>query len=253
MIRASRTRRFWIRAPRILASLIRVRRRWRAVGIGLLVLAALSGMPRSQEASGGSSASAASVTFTLDFPQSKPAHYSISVDAAGNATYECKGTVADGAEEQDYRAEFEVSAGNRVKIFNWAKQAGYFTGKIDSGNSKLAFTGAKQLSYRDGQRSNTARYNYSSLEPVRELTTLFQNMASTLEYGRRLTYFHRYQKLALDDELKHMESQARSNDLSEIQGVAPILQEIVEDASVINVVRARARDLIQLGSRPAGH
>jgi hypothetical protein len=251
MIRASRICRN--PTPRISVSLIPVLRCGRIVGIGLLALAALSGMPRSQEASGGSAASTATVNFTLDFPQSKPAHYSISVNASGHAIYECKGTVAEGAEEQDYRAEFEVSAGNRAKIFDWAKQAGYFAGKIDSGNSKLAFTGAKQLSYRDGHRSNTARYNYSSLEPVRELTTLFQNMAGTLEYGHRLAYFHRYQKLALDDELKHMESQARSNDLSEIQGVAPILQEIVEDASVINVVRARARDLIQMGSRPAGH
>jgi hypothetical protein len=230
-----------------------VRRRWRAVGIGALLLAAMSGLARPQELATASTASTATVRFTLDFPQSKPAHYSISVDAAGHATYECKGTVAEGAEEQDYRAEFEVSPGNRAKIFDLARQAKYFAGKIDSGNSKLAFTGAKQLSYRDGQRSNAASYNYSSLEPVRELTTLFQNMANTLEYGHRLAYFHRYQKLALDDELKHMESQARSNDLSEIQGVAPILQEIVEDASVINVVRARARDLIQMGSRPAGH
>ena len=37
--------------------------------------------------------------------------------------------------------------------------------------------------------------------------------------------------------------------LSEIQGVAPVLQEIVEDTSVINVVRARAKELIEMGSR----
>jgi hypothetical protein len=79
-------------------------------------------------------------------------------------------------------------------------------------------------------------------------------MAGTLDYGRRLTYFHRYQKLALDDELKRMEAQAKENELSEIQGVAPVLQGIVEDSSVINVVRARAKELIQMGSGgAAGH
>jgi len=45
-----------------------------------------------------------------------------------------------------------------------------------------------------------------------------------------------------------METQARNNELSEIQGVAPVLEEIVEDTSVINVVRARAKALIQMGS-----
>ena len=122
-----------------------------------------------------------------------------------------------------------MSARNRERIFEWAKQAQYFAGKIDSGNHKLAFTGTKMLSYQDGQRSNTARYNYSNLAAVQQLTTLFQNMAGTLEYGRRLAYYHRYQKLALDDELKRMEAQAKNNELSEIQGVAPVLQEILED------------------------
>jgi hypothetical protein len=234
-----------IRAPRDFRGQVR------AVA-ALLFVAAMCGLSPSQVS--GGAASGAKVTFTLDFPDSNPAHYSITVDAAGHATYECKGTVASDSEPQTYQLEFEMSAASRDHIFAWAKQAKYFTGKIDSGNSKLAFTGAKVLSYQDVQHSSTARYNYSNIEPVRELTSFFQNMAGTLEYGRRLTYFHRYQKLALDEELKRMEAQARSNELNEIQSIAPVLQEIVEDTSVINVVRARARDLMRLGSTPApGH
>ncbi|MFZ0941255.1 MAG: hypothetical protein WAN63_17610 [Candidatus Sulfotelmatobacter sp.] len=193
------------------------------------------------------SAPASLVTFTLDFPGSEPTHYSIAVDANGHATYECTVKV-EGSEEQTYRWEFEVTRANRDRIFEWTKEAKYFSGKIDSGNHKLAFTGEKVLSYQDGQRSETARYNYSNLESVRQLTSLFQSMAGTLDYGRRLTYYHRYQKLALDDELKRMETQAKDNELSEIQGVAPVLQGIVEDSSVINVVRALAKALIQMGS-----
>jgi hypothetical protein len=76
---------------------------------------------------------------------------------------------------------------------------------------------------------------------------LFQKMAGTLDYGRRLTYDHRYQKLALDDVLKRMEAQAKSDELTEIQSLTPLLQEIVEDNSVINQVRARAKELIEIG------
>jgi uncharacterized protein (UPF0147 family) len=36
--------------------------------------------------------------------------------------------------------------------------------------------------------------------------------------------------------------------LSEIQGLEPVLQEIVEDTSVMNGVRARAKALIEMGS-----
>ena len=215
---------------------------------GILLVAAASTLHMSQQGTGGAAASAAVVTFSLDFPLSNPEHYSIAVDATGHARYECSGKVVEDAEEQLYRAEFEVSAANRERIFDWAKRAQYFAGKIDSGNRKVAFTGTKILSYEDGDRSNTARYNYSNVEPVRELTALFQNMAGTLEYGRRLAYYHRYQKLALDEELKRMEAQAKDGEISEIKGVAPVLQEIFEDTTVINIVRARAKELIEMGS-----
>jgi hypothetical protein len=222
----------------------------RNLWIGMALLAVIPTPSLSQQKMGGA-ASIAAVTFTFDFPQSNPEHYSIAVDAAGHARYECTGKVAEDSEEQPYRAEFEVSAGNRERIFEWAKQAKYFAAKVDSGNRKVAFTGTKTLSYHDGQRSLTAKYNYSSVAAIQQLTALFQNMAGTLEYGRRLSYYHRYQKLALDEELKHMEAQARNSQLSEIQGVAPVLQEIVEDTSVINVVRARAKELIEMGSATA--
>jgi hypothetical protein len=208
----------------------------------------MSAMVLAQGESGKVVSPIATVTFTLDFPHSNPEHYSIAVSATGHAHYECTCKVAEDSEQQTYRSEFEISAANRERIFDWAKQARYFAGNVDSGNSKLAFTGAKVLTYQDAQRSNTARYDYSSLAPVRQLTLLFQNMAGTLEFGRRLVYYHRYQKLALDDELKSMEAQARNNDLSEIQGVSAVLQEIIDDPSVINGVRARARELMQMGN-----
>ncbi|MGD0567541.1 MAG: hypothetical protein ABSA78_03975 [Candidatus Sulfotelmatobacter sp.] len=231
--------------------MIRGARFLRALGIGVLAITTVPAL-MSQQPPADSGATAV-VTFTLDFPQSNPEHYSISVDAAGHARYECTGKVTDDSEEQNYKAEFEMSAANRERIFEWARQAKYFSGKIDSGNRKMAFTGTKTLSYRDGERSNASEYDYSSLEPVRQLTSLFQNIESTMEYGWRLAYYHRYQKLALDEELKSMEAQARRNELSEIQGVAPVLQEIFEDGSVINVVRARAKEMIQMGNATAGH
>jgi aminopeptidase N len=206
----------------------------------------MCGLLLAQATMGGNTPSNAAITFTLDFPGSTPPHYSITVAADGNATYGCNVRIEDDADEQTYKIEFVMSPANRERIFNWAKQAQYFAGKIDSGKRNLAFTGAKVLSYRDGQRSFQAQYNYSSLEAVQQLTALFQNVAGTLDYGRRLAYYHRYQKLALDDELKRMEAEARNNQLSEIQSVAPVLQEIVEDTSVMNLVRVRAKELLEM-------
>ena len=193
------------------------------------------------------SADTGSVTFTLDFPNSSPEHYSISVQNDGSAHYESTGKLTvDSDVRDDYQTDFTLSDATRARIFELTAEAKYFSGKVDSGNKKLAFTGSKKLVYKDGQRNSTAEYNFSSLQPVQQLTTLFQSVAATMEFGRRLTYFHRYQKLALDDELKRMEDQARRGDLAEIQALKPVLQGIYDDASVINVVRARALRIIEM-------
>ncbi len=218
-----------------------------------LALLFFSSMLAAQAPPNDDSSSAPVVTFTLDFPASNPSHYSITVDANGHATYESTVKADDSSDPDTYRIEFLMTPVNRSRIFEWAKQAHYFSGKIDSGNRKVAFTGDKALSYRNGEQSFTAHYNYSTLEPVRQLTALFQKMGGTLDYGRQLTYDYRYQKLALDDVLTRMEMQAKNDELSEIQSVALILQEIVADGSVINVVRARAKELIQMGSSAAPH
>ncbi len=187
------------------------------------------------------------VTFALDFPQSNPSRYAITVDASGRASYESTGRLVQGSEPEDYRQQFEISARNRDRIFDLAKQAKYFAGSIDSGNRKIAFTGSKTLTYQDRQGAHSGTFNYSSLEAVQRLTELFQSVGATLEFGRRLAYFHHYQKLALDEELKRMDDAARSDQLGEIQAVAAVLREIAEDASVINVVRARAQELLRRG------
>jgi hypothetical protein len=200
-----------------------------------------------------SAAEPATVTFTLDFPGSDPEHYSISVQSDGRARYECSAKISDESEDREtYQTEFSFSEATRARIFDLTAQARYFSGKIDSGNRKIANTGAKKLAYKDGQRESEAAYNFSSQPAVQQLTTLFQGVAATLEFGRRLAHNHRYQKLALDDELKRMEDEARRGDLVELQAVKPLLQEIYDDSSVMNVVRARAQRIMEMGPAAAG-
>ena len=214
--------------------------------VACLVL--LSGLP-------ASAADAATITFSLDFPKSDPERYSITVQSDGHASYECLARISDESEDREtYQAEFTFTDATRARIFDLAAQAHYFSGKIDSGNRKLAFTGAKKLIYKDGQRESSAAYNFSSLPAVQQLTTLFQSVSATLEFGRRLAHDRRYQKLALDDELKRMEDETRRGDLIELQTVRPVLQEIHDDASVMNVVRARAQRIMDMGNAaPATH
>jgi len=186
------------------------------------------------------------VTFTLDFPGSQPEHYSLRVQSDGAARYESSGRLSPDSDETDsFGLDFTASAVTRQKIFDLAAKAGYFQKDLDAHHKNIAFTGKKTLSYKDGKRSGESTYNYSSQPAVQELTNLFQDLSSTLEFGRRLHYDHRYQKLALDEELKRMEEMTRASPPIELAAIAPILQEIIGDATVMNVSRARAQRLLE--------
>jgi hypothetical protein len=186
------------------------------------------------------------VTFNFDFPGSEPDHYFISVSSDGKTSYDSNGKLAVDSEPGDpFRLEFTISEANRARIFDLTKRARYFEGEIDSKKKGIASTGTKALTYKDGHKNRQAIYNYSPVPAVEELTNLFQRISTTLEFGRRLQYFHHYQKLALDEELKRMEEMSREHDLQEVPAIAPILQQIVADQSVINVVRSRAQRLLE--------
>lgn len=190
---------------------------------------------------GANQPSAAVVTFTYDFPSADPSHYVISVGRDGRTTYACN--------VQQGTLQFTVSDRVREQIFDLAQRAHYFSGKVDSGRKGIANTGNKTLAYKDGQRESQATYNYSTMAPVEQLTTVFQQLEQTLEFGRRLAFSHKYEKTALDDDLKLMEEMQRENTLGDIQAIVPVLKEIADDQSVMRVARARALRLMAAGTK----
>jgi hypothetical protein len=225
--------------PRRCNSVSMVSNSWRISRLLLLfLLAFVPGIAHSQEG--------AVVGFTLDFPGSEPSHYVVSVSSERKSTYSSAGKA--GQADDAFRLDFEVSPATCKRIFDLAARANYFDAGIDSKRKGIAFTGTKTLTYKSPQKTTSASYNYSPVVAVQELTTLFQSLSATLEFGHRLEYFHRYQKLALDDEMKRMEEMSKANSLQEIAAVIPILQAIADDPTVINPVRTRARRLIEQAS-----
>jgi hypothetical protein len=191
------------------------------------------------------------ITFTLDFPGSQPEHYAFEIREDGRAHYQSRGKFSPDSEEIDsFSFDFSVSPETREKIFGLAARAKYFQHDLDSHRKNLAFTGKKTLTYKDGQRSGESTYNYSPDPVIWELTSLFQTLSGTLETGHRLEYDYRYQKLALEEELKRTEEMARTGSPMELEAIAPILQQIVGDSSVMNVSRARAQRLLERAGKP---
>ena len=200
-------------------------------------------------ASAGDQSANATVRFTLDFPDSNPSHYEITVGNGGHGSYTSNGELSAGASADPEPFAFTLSEKTRQEIFDLAKKSHYFNGKVDSGRSNLANTGAKTLAYKDDSHNTSATYNYSLNPAVQQITEIFQNLSTALEYGRRLSWFHKYQKLALDADLKQMEERQRENTLGDVEAIAPVLEAIAHDSSVMNVSRARALRLLALAGK----
>jgi len=191
------------------------------------------------------------VSFTQDFPESTPSHYSLRVAKNGKASYESMGKLTPEAEGNPFSYSFTMSEANVARIFELAASAKYFDRDVDYKKGRQANTGKKTLRYEDSTRQQQTEYNYSTHSEIQQLTKSFQSIALTMEFARHLQYFRHYQPLALEDDLKRMEEMAKDDDLKELQAIAPILQDIAEDKSILNVARVRAQRLLTLGAKPS--
>jgi hypothetical protein len=195
------------------------------------------------------------VSFDFLLEGSTPPHYSIAVEPDGKATYRADEVpgAAGAAPMQPYSQQFLVSDPTRTRIFDLTAALQCFQGEFEyRGGNHLANMGAKTLKCTWADRETHTTYNYSTNPQLQELTTLFQNISNTMVYGRRLDYLHRYDKLGLEAELKSMEEQEKNKRLAELQAVAPQLERIVNDSSILNVTRYRAEHLLQvIKSNPA--
>jgi len=193
------------------------------------------------------------VSFTQDFPESTPSHYSLRVAKNGTARYESVGKLTPEADGDPFSYSFTMSEANVARIFELAASAKYFDRDVDYKKGRQANTGKKVLRYEDATRQQQTEYNYSTHLEIQQLTKSFQSIALTMEFARHLQYFRRYQPLALEEDLKRMEEMAKDDDLKELHAIAPILQDIAEDKSILNVARVRAQRLLVLGATPAAH
>jgi hypothetical protein len=191
------------------------------------------------------------VSFSLEFTGAIPPYYSISVESTGKAAYRSSPVPGDMAGDP-YITKFVVSQLARTRIFELAKKLHYFRGDYEYHKGRLANTGIKTLYYTDEKTNNSTTYNYSSNQDIQELTRLFQGISTTMEFGRRLSYYYDHQKLGLDEELKRMDQMAQEGALAELQAVAPILQKIAGDSQVMHIDQQHAQHLLQMGSAGSG-
>jgi hypothetical protein len=198
---------------------------------------------------GNVNSSVPTVSFELDWKVADPQWYQITVDQNGQATYESKPHSAENQPEgEPYSLHFIMSQPSRTRIFQIASALNDFQGNFET-RAKIAQTGKKTLTFRHGDRQSTTSLNYSDNPQMNELISLFQKMSTTFETAQKLDYDMRFDKLGLDRDLKSLVQLEKDNQLVELQVIAPTLERIANDQSIMNIARQKAKKLLER-SRP---
>lgn len=190
----------------------------------------------------------ARITFELNWPSSDPQSYTITVDSDGRASYRSQPHENGGsAAAEPYELTFKMTDANCERVFELAKTLNYFQGNLDyKGKLRVADTGKKTITYeRDATRNSTV-YNWSERKELMELTTMFQRMSMAFEFGRRMAYARRFDRLGVNDELKRLEQMYDQGEVLEIQAIAPVLQKVADDRGSMNMTRQRALRLLKV-------
>lgn len=185
-----------------------------------------------------------SIGFTRVWNDFTPQSMTMTISANGATKYSSSNPAKTGDDVDEYKTEFTMSPARRDKLFRYAKEANFFDGDFTFKKHVVASTGKKTLTYSDPARRFSTSYDYSDNKAIQEITNILAGISNTIEHGRKLAFLRRFDKLGLEDELKAMENAAEGHNLAELQIIAPTLDSIASDRTILNIARQRAQKLL---------
>ena len=186
------------------------------------------------------------VVFKFAWAQGLPwSEYVFTVKENGATQFKGMVNSAENGGSEAFDQEFTMSEANLQKVFQLAKATDYFQGQFEAKQKHIAQTGTKTLEFHGPSLDTSTTYNYSPNPNIQQLTSLFQSIAATLDYGRKLTFQYRFDKLGMDTRLKELVDLRANGMAEELQAIEPILRKIADDDGVMHVARLQAKQLLK--------
>lgn len=187
----------------------------------------------------------ATVTFLFDWSVGQPwRSYSIRLKSTGATHFAGQPNAEDGGDTDEYQQDFVMSYANRQRIFDLAEKAHYFGGDFEF-KKKIAQTGKKTLQFESPQAHGLATYNWSENPDIQELTRIFQSIALTMDYGRKLAFQYRFDKLGMDQRIRELQDLQARGQVEELGAIEPILHKIADDPGMMHISRQAAKQLLK--------
>ena len=191
-------------------------------------------------------AAPASVRFSFDWSQGYPwQKYTIDVQSDGKSHFDGTPQPDPTTDNGPHQQDFTMSEANRQKVFELAQRLNFFRGDFDSHLKHIAKTGVKTLQFESPQVKGSTTFNWSKDPDIQELTRLFQGIAATIEYGGRLAFQYRFDRLGMNQRMEELEKLQAGHQVEELGIIAPILRKIADDPNLMNISRESAQRLLR--------
>ena len=193
-------------------------------------------------------ASAAVIVVEFSNPGLSPAHWTLTIHRGGQAHFRSDLGPPIKAERGQIQTpgidrDIELSPGFAAAAFDAAARHLFFNQNCES-HLKVAYQGAKTLSYSGPEGKGSCTFNYSRDREIQALGDNFQGVAETVIEGARLETLLQHDPLGLDKEIAALADAAESGRAQQLCAIRPILERLVRDDRVLDIVRKRARALL---------
>jgi hypothetical protein len=207
--------------------------------LALCVAGLASAQQAQPDPSGG-----ARITYTRTLAGSIPEYLAVAVNADGSGSYE--GRATGGAVQS--RA-LRLSAATTSQLFALAGELDEFRVPLES-HKKVANLGLKTFTYERGAEKHEVEFNYTTRQTARDLTDLFERIASVEEHLDTLQWALKYDPLSLPEELLRIQIDLEHKALADPELMVPELQQIVSNPRLLHLAQVRAQDILRTVNGP---
>jgi hypothetical protein len=194
-------------------------------------------------------------TIQVDFsnPGLAPPQWTLTIHPDGSGHFRSKmaKTPPGGLKEIEAPSldqDIQVSPQFAGRVFNVAQTHNWFNEKCES-HLKVAFQGWKTFTFSGpAGTGGTCTFNYSKDKEIQALGDSMQAVAQTILEGARLQTLLQHDPLGLDQEMEYLTEAVGDGRAQQVCAIRDILERLVQDDSVLERVRKRARALLALGS-----
>lgn len=186
----------------------------------------------------------AQLAYTRTLAGSAPEYLCVSVNSDGSGTFEARKL-----DEPSDPRPLKLSEATTQQLFALAAELNNFRSLDLESHKKVANLGLKTFSYQSGSEKNVVQFNYTLQKPARDLTDLFERIASVEEHVEALEHGIKYDPLALPQELLRIQVDLDNKALANAELMVPSLEQIASNPKFLRVAQVRAQDILNAVAR----